>query len=69
MSQEVKPRTIEDVQKDYNMQAAMLGDITYKMKVLESDAQRMQQRLHELNAEAIELNKPKQEAAHEDAKS
>jgi len=48
-------RTIEDVQKEYNAQAAMLGDLEYRLRSLEIDKMRMLKNLKELQKAAARI--------------
>lgn len=48
-------RTLEDVQKEYNAQAAVLGDLVYRIGIMNLDMARMKKRLKDLNKEAARI--------------
>jgi hypothetical protein len=50
-------RTIEEVQKEYQMQAALLGDLEYRLDKLSEDRKRMMINMHNLQVEAEKINK------------
>ena len=54
-------RTLEDIQKEYSAQCALLGDISYKLTLLESDKRAMMRRLRKLNAEAKTASEEKKD--------
>ncbi len=57
-------RSMEEVQKDYTSQCALLGDAQYKLSVMEADIRAMKRRLKNINAEAkgIAAQQPQEEA-------
>jgi len=61
-------RTLEDVQSEYNAQAAILGDLVYRIGVMNLDMARMKKRLKDLNKEAARIagkEAPKEEVFNE----
>lgn len=50
-------RTMQDVQKDYQLHAAHAGQIQYQIRTLQGELARMNRKMRELNVEASELNK------------
>lgn len=61
-------RTLEDVQSEYNAQAAILGDLVYRIGVMNLDMARMKKRLKDLNKEAARIagkEAPKEEVVSE----
>lgn len=60
MSEENKPRTLEDVQKDYQMQAAIAGQTQYQIYSLSKDLGKMNKKLKALNQEAVVIQQAEQ---------
>lgn len=56
-------RPIEEIQKEYNEQAAILGDLEYRMSKLTEDRERMISNMHNLNVEARKVQKKNAEEA------
>lgn len=48
-------RSIEEIQQEYNQQAAIVGDLTYRIRTMNLDLQRMMKRLKELQKEAARV--------------
>ena len=51
----VLPRTKEEIQKDYEAAALLLGDKSYRKAVLEKEIPDIQQRMYALNMERCKL--------------
>jgi hypothetical protein len=45
-------RPLEQIQMEYQQQAALYGHATYQIRVLQNDATKMYRRMQELNKEA-----------------
>jgi hypothetical protein len=56
-----KKRSIEEVQKEYSQFCAQAGENQYKIKVLEQTMHALNQRINDLNVEAEQLAKEKQD--------
>jgi len=55
MSEEQKPRTIDQLNEEYRLLCMQAGELKFKQHLLEQNLQRVQQRLVEINAEAASL--------------
>lgn len=55
-----KPRTMEDIQKDYSHQASIAGQTQYQIRTLQGDLSRMNRKMRELNKEAVALQAAQQ---------
>lgn len=63
-------RTMEEIQKDYAAAATTLGDVEYRIAVMEEDSRKIRRKMRQLNIEAqgvknAEENKKLEEAASE----
>lgn len=48
-------RSMEDIQKDYQVQTSIAGQVQYQIRTLQSDLAKMNRKLRELNQEAVAL--------------
>jgi Mg2+ and Co2+ transporter CorA len=51
-SKEIRMREMKDIQAEYSQQAMIAGQTQYQIKVLQSDLEKMNAKLSELNDEA-----------------
>lgn len=51
------PRGMEEIQKEYNQVCNQAGDFQYRIKVMKNDLNQINQKLMELNHEAIDARK------------
>lgn len=56
-------RSIEEIQTEYNQQAAIVGDLTYRIRTMNLDLGRMMKKLKELQKEAARVAGKAQPAA------
>jgi len=62
-------RRMEEIQKDYQVQASIAGDTQYKIFALQKDLLKMNLKLRELNKEALKLQAAQQASAAAEAKA
>lgn len=67
--QEVQPRQMNEINKDYAILVAKLGQTSYQKFVLEREEQRLNAALLQINNEGAVRQKLDQDAAKQDAKS
>lgn len=59
-------RTVEEVQKDYAQVCSVAGDLQYRIACFKEELQKANDKLKELNAEAVSIqNQPKEETKNE----
>lgn len=62
-------RTIEEIQGDYAKAATQLGDLTYRISVIEEDARSIRRAMRKLNQEAAAIKNAEHNKAVEEAKN
>lgn len=56
-------RTIEDVQRDYAANATQLGDVLYRVSIMEQDASKLRRTMKNLNQEAAGIKNAEHNAS------
>jgi hypothetical protein len=65
-------RKIEEIQQEYNSQAAIVGDLVYRIRIMNLDLGRMMKKLKELQKEAARVagkQAPQEEVVNEPIES
>jgi hypothetical protein len=65
MSEENKPRTIPEIQQEYQSHCLRAGDIQYRITQYQSDLDLVNNRLRDLNIEAAQIKAKETEDAKE----